>query len=215
MRNKAGLRRLSELVLGITAVLLSAGLVMAGPGTAPAANVGAPAAAERGRGPAFSVDVACDANTFAFQGPTLPGGGPAYGASFFVEGVIYPGGTLAANGNGSGLLPDGTPEFPDLVIGKWTCRGWFTGNGIATASGPFVATTQLYDLDLGTPGAELLVSDGIELIDLGVPFSRAVTGGTGRFQRSRGEVVQTAVGANATGLFNFTFDFHITPHARP
>ena len=44
--------------------------------------------------------------------------------------------------------------------------------------------------------------------DLNVPFLRAVTGGTGPNQRIQsGQVSQTAVGANATGLFNFTFEF--------
>lgn len=158
----------------------------------------------RGR---LKVDVACDANTFKFSGPTDANGDPAGGANFVVEGVIYEPGTFAKFGANSGLLPNGDPEFPNRVIGRWTCRGWFTNDGIATVTGPFVATTQLYDFDLSNPGAELLVSDGIELIDLNVPFSRAITGGTGRYRFARGQVVQEAVGANATGLFNFEFDF--------
>ncbi len=103
------------------------------------------------------------------------------------------------------------PQFPELVIGRWTCKGWFIGDGIATASGPFVVTTQIYDLDLDHPGAKTLVSEGIELIDLNVPFKRAVTGGMGKFKRSRGQVTQTSVGINATGLFNFTFEFDVRP----
>lgn len=157
----------------------------------------------------LGIDVACDANTFVFQGPTNADSGPDYGASFVVQGVIYPGGTFARHGNSSGLLPNGEPEFPDLVIGKWTCRGWFIGDGIATESGPFVVTTQIYDLDPNHPGAETLVSDGIEVIDQNVPFLRAVTGGTGEFNRATGQVTQTSVGVNATELFNFTFEFDI------
>ncbi len=156
----------------------------------------------------LAIDVACDANTFVFQGPATAAG-PAYGASFVVQGVIYPGGIFAANGSNSGLLPNGEPEFPDRVIGRWTCKGWFIGDGIATESGPFVVTTQIYDLDPGHPGAETLVSDGIELIDLNMPFNRAVTGGTGEFDRATGQVIQTSVGVNATELFNFTFEFDI------
>ena len=161
---------------------------------------------------AAGIDVACDATSFVFQGPEIPGVGPDYGASFVVQGVIYPEGTFEEKGTGSGLNPDGTPEFPDLVIGTWTCRGWFIGDGFATQSGPFVATTQIYDFDLASPGANTVVSDGLELIDLNVPFLRAVTGGTGPNRHIRsGQVSQTAIGTNATGLFNFTFEFDTKP----
>lgn len=172
----------------------------------------------------IEIDVACDATSIRIDGPQGPnpddpegdpGPHPYYGASFVVQGVIYPEGTLRSPGfESSGLLADGTPEFPDSVIGKWTCRGWFIGDsndpprgGIFTPTGPFVATTQLYDLSPDNPGETLLTSEGVELIDLNVPFNRAVTGGTGIYRRARGEVMQTGIGANPTGLFNFTFDF--------
>ncbi len=162
--------------------------------------------------PSQTVDVACDATSFVFQGPEIKGVGPDYGASFVVQGVIYPEGTFEEHGVGSGLNEDGTPEFPDLVIGTWTCRGWFIGEGFATQSGPFVATTQIYDFDLESPGSNTIVSNGLELIDLDVPFQRAVVGGTGPNRRIHaGEVTQTAVGTNSTGLFNFTFDFDTRP----
>jgi hypothetical protein len=70
----------------------------------------------------------------------------------------------------------------------------------------FVVTTQIYDVGDG-PGETTMVSDGIELIDLNVPFERALTGGTGQYARSEGVVIQEALGVNATGLFNFAFDF--------
>ncbi len=154
------------------------------------------------------IDVACNANSFVFAGPSTEAG-PAYGASFVVQGVIYPGGTFDEHGVGSGLLADGTPEFPESVVGTWTCRGWFIGDGIVTKTGPFVATTQIYAIDDEKLGTGTVVSDGLELIDLDVPFTRAITGATGDFKRrhSRGEVTQTAVGANPTGLFNFSFRF--------
>jgi hypothetical protein len=142
-----------------------------------------------------------------------------------VQGVIYRPGTLDPNcqanpGEGAycGLLPDGSPEFPDQVIGRWYCRGWFVGEGgpgsvggIFTPTGPFVVTTQIYDLDLNQRGAKMLISNGPELIDLNIPFQRAVTGGTGPFNLARGQVTQTAIGANATGLFNFQFQFDVHP----
>ena len=170
------------------------------------------------------IDVSCDQNTIRFEGPQGPnpdnpadvGPHPYYGASFVVQGVIYPGGTLANGDPNSGLLPDGTPEFPSDVIGTWICRGWFIGDsnddargGIFTPSGPFVATTQIYDLNTNEPGSEIIVSDGVELIDLNVPFGRAITGGTGTRNGARGTVTQTAIGANQTGLFNFSFEFNI------
>ena len=156
----------------------------------------------------LSVDVACNATSFVFQGPSTAAG-PAAGASFVVQGVIYPAGTLDAKGASSGLNADGTPEFPELVIGTWTCQGHFIGEGFAAESGAFVATTQLFDLDKNKPGKKTIVTHGIELIDLDVPFNRAITGGTGRFDRAEGEATQTGVGVNATGLFNFTFDFEL------
>lgn len=155
-----------------------------------------------------TIDIACDANTFVFQGPEIPGVGPDYGATFVVQGVIYPEGTFEKNGLNSGLRADGTPEFPELVIGTWTCRGWFVGDGFATLTGPFVVTTQIYDFDPDVPGSNTVVSEGLELVDLNVPFLRAVTGGTGPNRGVfAGHVSQTGVGVNATGLFNFTFEF--------
>lgn len=56
-----------------------------------------------------------------------------------------------------------------------------------------------------------LISDGSELIDLNIPFSRVIAGGTGWYKLVRGEVTQTAIDAKATGLFNFSFAFNIRP----
>ncbi len=181
----------------------------------------------------LGLDVCCNANSIRFTGPQGPnpndptdlGPHPYYGASFVVQGTIYPDEFFSLNGNSSGLNKDGSPTFPNDMIGTWICRGWFAGDsngdgsitsedndakgGILTPSGRFVVTTQIYDLNLDRPGAQTLISDGSELIDINVPFKRAVTGGTGRFRNSRGEVTQTAIGANATGLFNFQFAFNL------
>lgn len=156
----------------------------------------------------LGIEVACDATSFVFQGPSTAAG-PDYGASFVVQGVIYRQGTFAEHGANSGLLANGDPEFPQLVIGRWTCKGWFLGDGIATASGPFVVTTQIYELGTHPSSSTTLVSEGFELIDLNVPLRRAVTGGTGRYRGAEGQVAQTSVGVNETGLFNFTFDFEV------
>ncbi len=181
----------------------------------------------------IDIDVSCNANSIRFTGPQGPnpknaddpGPHPYYGASFVVQGTIYPEGVFAANGETSGLKTDGSPEFPDQVIGTWTCRGWFVGDsngdgvitpddedargGIFTPTGRFVATTQIYDFDPQNPGAQTMISDGSERIELNVPFKRTVTGGTGQYRFARGEVIQTGIGANLTGLFNFRFAFDI------
>lgn len=162
-----------------------------------------PAAATAG-GATFTVELAMNGLSFAFDGPTTPGGFPAYGASFVVQGYLYPEGTFATHGSTSGVLPDGSPEFPELVIGAWACRGWFVQDADAV-SGVVVVTTQTFDLEPGTPGQTTLITDGVELAEFDLPFRRAITGGTGTHRRARGQMTQTKLDVNATGLFNMTF----------
>ena len=171
--------------------------------------------------PAFSIDVVADCNRFI---STPNPDGPAFGDFFMQEGLIYRPGTLAANcpgGSGCGLNPDGTPQFPDAVIGKWTCWGSFVANGAATEAGVWLYSTQLYEFDVNVldqnvfePGKRALVSHGAERVDLDVPFRRAITGGYGRFRTTRGDVEQTKIGLNQTQCENFTFAFRLQP-ARP
>ncbi|MCB1810066.1 MAG: hypothetical protein KDJ99_34285 [Candidatus Competibacteraceae bacterium] len=159
-------------------------------------------------------DVAESGTKFSFDeapiiedGPTA--GFPAYGNAFITQGYIYPYATLL---NGNGVNPDGSPEFPELVIGEWTCRGYFIGDGANTATGPWVITTQLYDF-YTEPGYEAnkqsgavnLVSEGYERADVGVLDKRSITGGTGPFKRARGEVNQALLGFNASGGVNLRF----------
>lgn len=143
-------------------------------------------------GPKFSFD----------EAPLLPSGLPAYGNAFVTQGYIYPLGTLDGH---NGVNTDGSPEFPDQVIGEWTCRGYFIGNGAETVTGPWVMTTQHYDFYKQRGYAENkqstalnLVTDGYELVDIDVPGKRAITGGTGRFKRAEGEAVQVMLGHNAS-----------------
>ena len=164
-------------------------------------------------------DVAESAPKFVFdEAPVFDNGLPAYGNAFITQGYIYPYGTLtgsSANGPGNGILPDGSPEFPDLVIGEWVCRGYFIGDGVNTQTGPWVITTQLYDFYdkpgfdpnvVKQSGETNLVTDGYEIADIGVPGKRAVTGGTGIFKRARGEAVQTLLGFNALEGVNLRFE---------
>lgn len=147
-------------------------------------------------------DVAEDGTRFVFdEAPVHPDGMPAYGNAFVTQGYIYPAGTL---NDSNGVLPSGEPEFPDLVIGEWTCRGWFIGDGAHTETGPWVITTQYYDFG-GEAGRVSLVSDGVEVADLNTRVNRAVTGGTGKFRKARGEVSQELLGFNESEGVNLTF----------
>lgn len=138
-------------------------------------------------------DVAENGLRFLFAPtPVHEDGMPAYGNSFVTEGYIYPHGTLSGT---NGVLENGQPEFPDKVIGKWTCRGWFVGDGGHTTSGPMVITTQLYDFSKNSGFGDVTVtSDGYELADINVAIERAITGGTGPYSNARGEGKQVLLG---------------------
>ncbi|MGH3442545.1 MAG: hypothetical protein ACRDUY_11005 [Nitriliruptorales bacterium] len=140
-------------------------------------------------------DVAEDPTRFVFAPTPVDADGlPAYGNYFITQGYLYPEGTL----NGSdGVLPDGRPEFPDKVLGEWTCWGSHVGEGAKTKTGPIVVTTQLYRLG-DRAGDRTVVTEGYELADVGVPVKRAITGGTGRFRSAGGEQVQRLLGFGAS-----------------
>ena len=152
-------------------------------------------------------DVAEDATRFVFDdAPLLNNGFPAYGNSFVTQGYIYPAGTL----NGSnGVNVDGSPEFPELVQGRWVCRGWIISEeGAVASSGEFVITQQLYNFGEAL-GNNTLVSDGWEIADVGEPVARAITGGTGRYSNAGGEAVQRFLGFNASEGVNLTFEMTV------
>lgn len=155
-------------------------------------------------------DVAEDFTRFsADEAPVHEDGLPAYGNAFVTQGYIYPYGTLQCDENGcNGVLPDGSPEFPDLVMGEWSCWGYHVGDGAHTQTGPIVVTTQLYDLG-EVPGGATLVTDGYELIDLNVAVQRAITGGTGQYRNARGEVAQQLLGFNQTHGVDLRFEFDL------
>jgi hypothetical protein len=151
-------------------------------------------------------DVAEDMYRFAFDPDNVHEDGmPANGNAFITRGYIYPAGTLTES---SGTNADGSPEFPELVLGEWVCRGWFVGDGAHASSGPMVITTQLYNFG-GTLGEALLVSDGYELADVGVAIDRAITGGTGPFLGAAGAATQTFLGFNDSEGVNLTFEVQI------
>ena len=139
---------------------------------------------------------------FAFFGPTGDDGMPLHGATFITQGYIYPAGTL--NGE-HGALPDGSPTYPDAVIGKWTCRGWVIGEGFTGGDEPAAISTQVFVLD-EEYGGDTLVTEGYEVMALGVPFTRAITSGTGRFAGLVGEVRQELVSMNEDMMLGYAFD---------
>jgi hypothetical protein len=139
----------------------------------------------------INVDVAEDATRFAFSTEfTFPDGMPKHGSPFVTQGYIYPEGTLSGT---NGALPNGEPEFPDLVIGEWYCYGALIGEGAHATTGAWVVSTQIYQFDEQYGGATV-VTNGLELADLNVEAARAIIGGTGEFSAASGEQMQTLLG---------------------
>ena len=141
----------------------------------------------------IEVDIVENPRKFSFdETPVFEDGSPAYGGEFVTQGFIYPKGTLEM---GDGVDAEGNPQFPDLVMGTWFCRGWHVGNGARTETGPVVVTHQIFNFGEKF-GAKTITTDGLELADIGEPVKRAITGGTGRFRRAKGEQVQILEGLN-------------------
>ncbi len=159
---------------------------------------------------ALKFDVSQDGNTFKIIAIDNGEGGPfdtltnegnlAQGAIFSVLGYIYPEGTLQG-GTVSGTNADGTPAFPDLVLGHWSCRGWFIQDGDPGITGIQLLGQQVFLFDAtGKLGRKSIVTEGIDLsldeVDLNVKFRRVVFGGTGPFKGARGQQTMTNYGFN-------------------
>ena len=119
--------------------------------------------------------------------------------NFMVVGWLYPEGTLD---EGGGVAEDGSPEFPDLVIGRWICQGWFTpareaGDGSILGA----VTTQSFEMDLETAGGDLIVTYGFELGTF-TTSHRAIIGGTGIYRGLSAVQEQDILGLNASGQPN-------------
>ena len=201
------------LLLALSALVPVAGVVAQDPGATPAATPFASAmtadeaiAAATLSDGLLRFEVSENALLFVFDPDLVHDDGmPAYGATFITRAYIYPAGTLT---DSNGVNADGSPEFPDQVLGEWYCRGWFIADGMHTTSGPFLMTTQVYSFG-GLAGAATLVSDGYELADVGVTIERAVTGGTGPFAGAGGVAHQTLLGLNATQGVNLQFEISL------
>ncbi len=192
--------------------MLLAAAAASATGVAQSAHADDMAAALHRHGRDLKFDVAENMQRFVWDTPPVdPNKQPQHGSPFITEGYIYPYGTIVGNTAttvGTGVLANGDPEFPNLVIGRWTCRGWFVAQGAATKTGPMVITHQLYDLGR-RPGELTLCTDGVELADVNVPVLRAVTGGTGRYVNAGGQTEQVFLGTNATLGFNLRYAFDL------
>jgi hypothetical protein len=163
------------------------------------AVVGGTAIASASDGPAPSgvleVDIAEDGTRFVIdEAPVHEDGFPAYGNAFITQGYIYPEGTLT---DSNGVNPDGTPEFPDKVIGEWSCTGYFIADGAHTTEGSWVFTTQLFAFgENADAGVDTIVVTGYEGAEVGAVVTGAITGGTGDYTAVRGEADQELLGMN-------------------
>lgn len=147
----------------------------------------------------IAFDIAEDGTRFVFdETPVHTDGLPDYGGEFTTQGYIYPAGTLSErDGVTTGVNPDGSPQFPDKVIGTWTCFGTHVGHGAHTRTGAWVATTQIFEIE-GAMGRQTIVTSGMELVDLNVPVRRAIVGTTNMGNLNNSEQVQTMTGFNAS-----------------
>lgn len=147
-------------------------------------------------------DVAEDhTRIFMAAQPVHENGMPAHGNAFVSQGYIYPEGTLADQT--AGVLEDGSPAFPDLVLGTWTCDGYFVGDGGNTTTGVWIISRQTFAFNDGAT----IVTQGTEIADIGQPNLRPVTGATGDYAMIDRGLVQTTLGFTDFWGLSATFAF--------
>ncbi|WP_298922233.1 hypothetical protein [uncultured Roseobacter sp.] len=154
------------------------------------------------QGAPMSFDVAEDhTRIFMAAQPLHENGMPAHGNAFLSQGYIYPAGTL--QDGVPGVLKDGSPAFPDLVLGTWTCDGYFVGEAGNATSGAWVISRQVFAFARG----DQIITQGTEIADLGEENLRPITGATGDYAAIEGGLVQTTLGFNEYMALNATFEF--------
>lgn len=160
-----------------------------------AAEAGAPVLTAPEPAEVLTFDMAEDFTRFVFD-PDLvhaEAGYPTYGNTFITQGYLYPEGTLD-NGE-PGVNADGTPQFPDKVIGTWICRGWVIGDMMTSEGAPTAISTQYFQLG-EEYGHRTIVTEGYEFMSVGGPYVRAITGGSGEYRGARGEQFQEVLNIN-------------------
>lgn len=148
----------------------------------------------------MAFDVAEDhTRIYMADAPLHENGMPAHGNAFISQGYIYPAGTLQAGT--TGVLEDGSPAFPDLVLGTWTCDGYFVGEGANAVTGVWIISRQVFAFEDG----DTIITQGTEVVDAGVENLRPVTGATGDYAGLDGPMVQTLLGFSEQMTVNATF----------
>ncbi len=156
-------------------------------------------------------DVAEDhTRIFMAAQPVHENGMPAHGNAFVSQGYIYPEGTLA---DGTvGVLEDGSPAFPDLVLGTWTCDGYFVGEGGNATTGVWIISRQTFAFNDGAT----VVTQGTEIADVGQPNLRPITGATKDYAEINGGLIQTTLGFTDFWGLSATYAFESpVMHASP
>lgn len=148
----------------------------------------------------MAFDVAEDhTRIYMANAPLHENGMPAHGNAFISQGYIYPSGTLQAGT--AGVLEDGSPAFPDLVLGTWTCDGYFVGEGANATTGVWIISRQTFAFEDGYT----IITQGTEIVDAGIENLRPITGATGDYAGLDGPMVQTLLGFSEQMTVNATF----------
>jgi hypothetical protein len=180
--------RMTALITGLLALIA----VLAVPAVSAAIS-------ERGRTDIVEFDVAEDMSRFIFnQDIAFEDGLPADGSNFITRGYLYPKGTISCDDNGcTGTNADGSPQYPDKVLGEWICEGYMINDAGHATGGKWVFSTQFFEWNDGS-ATQSLVTQGYELADQNVAISRAITGGIGSYKDARGDSEQVMLGLNAS-----------------
>jgi len=126
--------------------------------------------------------------------------GRVEGDEFILQGYIYPEGTLNET---NGINADGSAEFPELLLGTWTCSGWFEIVRDETVTPVGARTVQTFEFDMTNVGENMLVTFGYEQFRGTDVFVRVVTGTSGVYGNNAGVQTQSVLGANASGGRNY------------
>ncbi|WP_298921150.1 hypothetical protein [uncultured Roseobacter sp.] len=137
--------------------------------------------------------------------PVHENGMPAHGNAFVSQGYIYPEGTLADGV--VGVQEDGSPVFPELVLGTWTCDGYFVGEAGNATTGVWVISRQVFAFEDGAT----IITQGTEIADIGKANLRPVTGATGPYAEFDGGLIQTTLGFNDFWGLSATYTFEHHP----
>lgn len=148
----------------------------------------------------FTLEVSMDPETRGINPPLMGGPNPPKGIIVIVNGNIYPEGTLSP-----GIGPD-----LDGAIGTWRCHFAGLGEIDLPLTG---AVTYYFQLNsTGYDHESMIIVQGLNShLDPVQSVRRvlAVVGGTGRYARVRGEVLEEVTSENSVGARNLRFRFRL------